>query len=190
MATTEARQSRYRPARGPVAAAPVPIDNGDRPHPDRYEGAFELLFERYRSRLLAFCRHMLVPRRTPRTPAGVFAASYNAIRADERDLHVRPWLYRIARNRCLTTCAGRGRTRARRWTTSCSTHGTTTADLVHKRADFRHSAGRHPQAPETQRTALLLRELDASPTSNRARDGQHWCRCVKSLLVRARMSLA
>ena len=31
----------------------------------------------------------------------VFAASYNAMLADERPINARPWLYRIARNRCL-----------------------------------------------------------------------------------------
>ena len=31
----------------------------------------------------------------------VFAAAYNAILADKREINARPWLYRIARNRCL-----------------------------------------------------------------------------------------
>ena len=31
----------------------------------------------------------------------VFAAAFNAVLADEREINVRPWLYRIARNRSL-----------------------------------------------------------------------------------------
>ena len=31
----------------------------------------------------------------------VFAAAFNAMLADERPINVRPWLYRIARNRSL-----------------------------------------------------------------------------------------
>ncbi len=31
----------------------------------------------------------------------VFAAAYRAICADDREINARPWLYRIARNRCL-----------------------------------------------------------------------------------------
>ena len=31
----------------------------------------------------------------------VFAAAFNAMLADEREINVRPWLYRIARNRSL-----------------------------------------------------------------------------------------
>src|ERR1051326_791391 len=66
------------------------------------EAAFEALVQRYRSRLLAFCRHMLRSRGDAEDVLQeVFAASYRAIVADEREIFVRPWLYRIARNMCL-----------------------------------------------------------------------------------------
>ena len=64
--------------------------------------AFEALFARYQSRLLAFCRHMLSSREDAEDVLQeVFAAAFNAILADEREINVRPWLYRIARNRSL-----------------------------------------------------------------------------------------
>src|SRR3954469_11476352 len=63
-------------------------------------GAFEALVQRYQSRLLAFCRHMLG---SPEDRGGglpeVCTASFNAMIADERPINARPWLYRIARNR-------------------------------------------------------------------------------------------
>src|ERR1051325_11589375 len=66
------------------------------------EAAFEALVQRYRSRLLAFCRHMLRSREDAQDVLQeVFAASYRAIVADRREIFVRPWLYRIARNMCL-----------------------------------------------------------------------------------------
>ena len=64
--------------------------------------AFEMLVSRYQSRLLAFCRHMLGSREDAEDVLQeVFAASFNAILSDDRPINVRPWLYRIARNRSL-----------------------------------------------------------------------------------------
>ena len=64
--------------------------------------AFEVLCARYQSRLLSFCRHMLASREDAEDVLQeVFAAAFNAVLADEREINVRPWLYRIARNRSL-----------------------------------------------------------------------------------------
>src|ERR1700693_3733571 len=64
--------------------------------------AFEVLVSRYHTRLLAFCRHLLGSREDAEDILQeVFAAAFNAILADEREINVRPWLYRIARNRSL-----------------------------------------------------------------------------------------
>ena len=64
--------------------------------------AFEALCSRYQSRLLSFCRHMLGSREDAEDVLQeVFAAAFNAVLADEREINVRPWLYRIARNRSL-----------------------------------------------------------------------------------------
>src|SRR6195952_3361194 len=66
------------------------------------QSAYEVLVARYQSRLLAFCRHMLSSREDAEDVLQeVFAAAFNAMLADDRALNVRPWLYRIARNRCL-----------------------------------------------------------------------------------------
>src|ERR1700736_1466865 len=64
--------------------------------------AFEVLVSRYQSRLLAFCRHLLGSREDAEDVLQeALAAAFNAILADERPINVRPWLYRIARNRSL-----------------------------------------------------------------------------------------
>src|SRR6202049_439821 len=64
--------------------------------------AFEMLVSRYQSRLLSFCRHLLGSREDAEDVLQeVLAAAFNAILADDRPINVRPWLYRIARNRCL-----------------------------------------------------------------------------------------
>src|SRR6201995_1317233 len=67
-----------------------------------HHAAFEVLCARYQSRLLSFCRHMLSSREDAEDVLQeVFAAAFNAVLADEREINVRPWLYRIARNRSL-----------------------------------------------------------------------------------------
>jgi RNA polymerase sigma factor (sigma-70 family) len=156
-----------------------------------HEGAFALLFERYRPRLLSFCRHMLASKEDAEDVLQeVFAASYNAIRADNRPLNVRPWLYRIARNRCLNHL--RRPTQDGRDTMDDQTdlNGASTADLVHSRAEFRHLLQDIQTLPETQRTALLLREIDVLSYEQIADTMETTVPSVKSLLVRARMSLA
>ena len=67
-----------------------------------HQHAFDALVERYQSRLLGFCRQMLGSTEDAEDVLQeVFVAAYNAMIADEREIAVRPWLYRIARNRCL-----------------------------------------------------------------------------------------
>jgi hypothetical protein len=69
-------------------------------------------------------------------------------------------------------------------------HGRTTADVVHRRADVRHLLEDVQKLAESQRTALLLREIDALSYDQIAEAMETTIPSVKSLLVRARMSLA
>jgi RNA polymerase sigma factor (sigma-70 family) len=155
------------------------------------DAAFDLLFERYRTRLLGFCRHMLGSREDAEDVLQeVFAASYNAIKADSRDINVRPWLYRIARNRCLNHLRRPTQDGRDTMDDQVHAHGISTADLVSRRADFRTVLEDIQKLPETQRTALLLREMDALSYEQIAEAMDNTVPSVKSLLVRARMSLA
>src|SRR5436853_1394765 len=123
--------------------------------------AFDVLFGRYRSRLLAFCRHMLGSKEDAEDILqDVFAAAYNAILADERDINVRPWLYRIARNRCLNHLRRPVPVGQDSMDIFERDGGATTSDTVHKREEFRQIVADVGELPETQRTALLLREID------------------------------
>ena len=87
--------------------------------------AFEVLFSRYQSRLLSFCRHMLGSREDAEDVLQeVFTAAFNAVRADEREINVRPWLYRIARNRSLNHLRRASASEIRARTSSDLTDGT------------------------------------------------------------------
>jgi RNA polymerase sigma factor (sigma-70 family) len=154
-------------------------------------GAFEALVGRYQARLLAFCRHMLGSREDAEDVLQeVFAAAFNAILADERPINARPWLYRIARNRSLNHLRRAQPIGVDSMDVHLSEHGATTADKVDKREQFRELIADVQQLPETQRTALLLREIDALSYEQIAEAMETTIPSVKSLLVRARVSLA
>ena len=153
--------------------------------------AFEALVARYQSRLLAFCRHMLSSREDAEDVLQeVFAAAFNAILADEREINVRPWLYRIARNRSLNHLRKAQAIGVDSMDVHLADHGLTTADKVHKREEFRQLMADVRELPETQRTALLLREIDALSYEQIGEAMETTVPSVKSLLVRARVSLA
>jgi RNA polymerase sigma factor (sigma-70 family) len=153
--------------------------------------AFETLCARYQSRLLSFCRHMLASREDAEDVLQeVFAAAFNAVLADEREINVRPWLYRIARNRSLNHLRRATAIGVDSMDTHFADHGLSTGERVMRRESFRELIGDVHELPETQRTALLLREIDALSYEQIAQAMETTVPSVKSLLVRARISLA
>jgi RNA polymerase sigma factor (sigma-70 family) len=153
--------------------------------------AFEVLVSRYGSRLLAFCRHLLGSREDAEDVLQeVLAASFNAMLADDRPINVRPWLYRIARNRCLNHLRRMQAVGVDSMDIHLSDNGASTADKVHEREEFRLLVGDIHSLPETQKTALVLREMDALSYEQIAEAMETTVPSVKSLLVRARVSLA
>src|SRR5919107_5116177 len=152
-------------------------------------GAFEVLVTRYQSRLLAFCRHMLNSTEDAEDVLQeVFAASFNAMIADDRPINARPWLYRIARNRCLNHLRRPQHAGQDSMDVFERDGGATTADTVHKREEFRQIVADVQDLPETQKTALLLREIDALSYEQIAEAMETTVPSVKSLLVRARVA--
>ena len=155
------------------------------------QAAFEMLVQRYQARLLAFCRHMLGSKEDAEDVLQeVFAAAYNALLADTRPINTRPWLYRIARNRSLNHLRKPRPAGQDSMDIFERENGATTADTVHRREEFRQIVADVGQLPETQRTALLLREIDALSYDQIAEAMDTTVPSVKSLLVRARVSLA
>ena len=153
--------------------------------------AFETLFSRYQSRLLSFCRHMLSSREDAEDVLQeVFAAAFNAVLADEREINVRPWLYRIARNRSLNHLRRASAVGVDSMDVHFADNGLSTGDRVLRRESFRELVADVHELPETQRTALLLREIDALSYDQIAHAMETTVPSVKSLLVRARISLA
>jgi RNA polymerase sigma factor (sigma-70 family) len=153
--------------------------------------AFEVLVGRYESRLLAFCRHLLRSREDAEDVLQeVLTSAFNALLADDRPINVRPWLFRIARNRSLNHLRRTQPIGVDSMDVHYSEHGASTADKVHGREEFRLLVGDIHELPESQKTALVLREMDALSYEQIAEAMETTVASVKSLLVRARVSLA
>lgn len=154
-------------------------------------GAFETIVDRYQGRLLGFCRQMLGSTEDAEdVMQEVFVNAYRAMLADSRDINLRPWLYRIARNRCLNHLRKPTADAQESMDAVPVVEAASTAEKVHNREEFRQLLSDVGKLPETQRTALLLREMDAMSYEEIAQTMDTSVPSIKSLLVRARISLA
>jgi len=153
-------------------------------------GAFETIVDRYQGRLLGFCRQMLSSTEDAEDVLQeVFVNAYRAMLADEREINLRPWLYRIARNRCLNYLRKPKADAQESMDMVPEVDAASTAERVHNREEFRQILSDVNKLPETQRAALLLREMDALSYEEIAAAMDTTVPSVKSLLVRARISL-
>jgi len=121
--------------------------------------AFEILFERYERPLLSFCRHMLGRRDEAEDAVQqAFLSAFTALRRSGREINVRPWLFTIARNQCLSML------RARRDPVPLEDAEPAVEGLsaeVARREDLRFLLADLAALPEDQRAALVLAELGA-----------------------------
>ena len=154
-------------------------------------GAFETIVDRYQGRLLGFCRQMLGSTEDAEDVLQeVFVNAYRAMLADQREINLRPWLYRIARNRCLNHLRKPTADAQESMDMVPMVEAASTAEKVHNREEFRQLLTDVGKLPETQRSALMLREMDAMSYEEIAQAMETSVPSVKSLLVRARISLA
>jgi RNA polymerase sigma factor (sigma-70 family) len=155
--------------------------------------AYETLVERYRPRLLAFIQHMLRSREDAEDVLqDVYVAALRAMRSDDRPIHAKPWLYRIARNRALNHLRRPTDVGVESMDAFESRGGAASSalDAVAGRERLREIVSDVHGLPESQRTALILREFDALSYNEIADTMDTTVPAVKSLLVRARMGLA
>ena len=154
------------------------------------DAAFEVLYERHHRALLAFCRHMLGTREEAEDAVqSTFLAAYHDLRTDdERPIHLQPWLFTIARHRCLRVL----RARRPRAEADLEQHPVATEGLgeqVQRRADLRELLADVGRLPEDQRAALLLAELHAMSHRDIAAVLDVPAQKVKALVFQARSSL-
>ena len=122
------------------------------------EAAFEVLYDRHHAALLAFCRHMVGSREDGEDALQqAFLRAHKALADGRTPDRVRPWLFAIARNRCLTLIAARRDAALPADDIEQSFDGL--AVDVERRADLRELVTELGRLPDDQRGALVLAEL-------------------------------
>jgi RNA polymerase sigma factor (sigma-70 family) len=157
-----------------------------------HDDAFRAIHDRYRIRLVAYTRQMLAgsPADAEDAVQEIFVRAYAGLRVDARELALRPWLYRVAHNRCIDELRRpQSMTNDRLPDTMASTLGDPVAH-VEQRDALRRLIIDVSRLPEQQRSALLMRELGGMTYVDLAAALALTVPAVKSLLVRARVSLA
>jgi RNA polymerase sigma factor (sigma-70 family) len=151
------------------------------------ERAFEAIVHRYRGPLLRYCERILPPGRAEDAVQQTFLGAFNAIASGDKELKLRPWLYRIAHNSALNLLRQNG------WNHEQLDEqfdGVLRPDqAVEARERIRSLVAAVKGLPERQRDAIVLRELEGRSyeeiaTALGVTDG-----AVRQLLNRARTTL-
>ena len=124
------------------------------------DSAFEAIYDRYARGVLGLCGHMLGSRDEAEDALQLtFVSAYQALRSGDNGISLRPWLYTIARNRCLSEL------RARPHAVQMDEAVVDRACLdgpgvrVQRRAELRDVVDEIKRLPAEQRAALVLFEL-------------------------------
>jgi RNA polymerase sigma factor (sigma-70 family) len=151
------------------------------------EQAFAVLYERYQRPILAFARHMLGSREEAEDAVQqTFVNAYRALLRDRKDINLRPWLYQIARNHCISAL------RRRRSEVELSAEEPSLiglSDQVARRGELRDLLSDLAGLPDDQREALVLAELHDNSHAAVAEILGCEREKVKSLVFQARSSL-
>jgi RNA polymerase sigma factor (sigma-70 family) len=119
--------------------------------------AFEILYDRHARELLSFCRHMLGSDADAEDAVqSSFASAHRALLADDRPVELRPWLFTIARNACLSILRAR---KPHAELSVASPHHADPAAQFEQREEMREMLATLLDLPEAQRVALVLSEL-------------------------------
>ena len=154
-----------------------------------HEDAFRVIHDRYRQRLLAYTRQMLPCRQDAEDALqDVFVRAYSGLRANDRELALRAWLYRVAHNRCIDELR-RPLCSPPEVLELVSSRLPDPLEEAERRESLRRLVADVRRLPDQQRSALLMRELSGMSYNDLAGALGVSVAAVKSLLVRARIGL-
>lgn len=156
------------------------------------EEAFRAIHDRYRQRMYAYARQMLAGSAADAEDAvqEIFVRAYAGLRANHRELALRAWLYRIAHNRCIDELRRPQVFATDEMAAAVSGSSHDPVARLEQRDALRRLIADVQRLPDQQRSALLMRELAGMSYSDLAGALGISVPAVKSLLVRARVSLA
>ena len=120
--------------------------------------AFEVLYDRHHRALLSFCRHMLGSTEDGEDALQqTFLRAHGALRSGQVPDAIRPWLFAIARNRCLSMLSARRAVAVPIDDVEPAFDGL--SDDVERRVELRQLVADLGHLPDDQRAALVLFEL-------------------------------
>lgn len=122
-----------------------------------YETAFEEIVRRY-GRPLGRYAAAIVGSRAEDVTQDAFSKALVALRRDEAEIELRPWLYRIVRNTALNDL--RDRPPAAAELAEAIAGGESPAERVEQREELTELMERLRALPEAQRAAIAMRELE------------------------------
>src|SRR4051794_14449916 len=155
------------------------------------EKAFEAIYDRHHRALLGFCRHMLGSHEEAEDALQqVFAAAHRHLSDGAEHVNLKPWLYTIARNRCLSMLRARRATLALDDVREPSGDGLALADEVELAEDLKDLLRDLARLPDDQRAALVLAELGDLSQEEIAATLDVRTDKVKALIFQAREALA
>jgi RNA polymerase sigma factor (sigma-70 family) len=152
------------------------------------ERAFEVVYDRHHRPLLAFCRHMLGSQDEGEDALQqTFLRAHRSLLSQGAPDELRPWLFAIARNRCLTILAARKAAAVPVDEVEPSTDGLSAG--VERRAELRDLLADIARLPDDQRSALVLAEIGDLSHAEIARVIEVPTAKVKALVHQARTRL-
>ncbi len=122
-----------------------------------YETAFEEIVRRYRKPLDRFAA-VFVGDRSEDVTQDAFSKALLALRGSEKEIELRPWLYRIVRNTALNDL--RDRPAAAEQLGEAIAGGASAAIEAERREEMAELMQRLRALPEPQRAAIVMRELE------------------------------
>jgi RNA polymerase sigma-70 factor (ECF subfamily) len=157
------------------------------------DGAFAALHDRYQPRLVGYARGLLggAHHDAEEVVQDAFVRALRALRADEREMALKAWLYTIVRNRALDVLRRPART------TDLELHapvlhdaGADPYERVARAEELDALVASLKRLPERQRTALVMHELGGASHQAIARRLEVSAGGSKALVSRARAGLA
>jgi RNA polymerase sigma factor (sigma-70 family) len=122
-----------------------------------YEAAFEEIVRRYGGALGRYA-HAIVGGRAEDVTQDAFSKALQALRCDDREIELRPWLYRIVRNTALNDLRDSPPTPEE--LVEAIEGGHSAAEEVDRREELNELVERLRALPEPQRAAIVMRELE------------------------------
>ena len=151
------------------------------------DAAFEAIVARYRAPLLRYCSRLLGDGRAEDALQQTFLRAYDGLRASDREMHLRPWLFRIAHNVAINALRERG---SYHEPLSEQIDGVERPDQAHEKSErLREVVAAVGTLPVRQRDAIVLRELEGRSYDEIASSLGVSGGAVRQLLNRARTTL-